>query len=168
MAKLLKANAFSKDLCDWLNKRKSLGKRVGIDSWRSNYYLKGSRDCVDVVGLNNGSPVVLIEVELHREDPVSNVAKVWKWAAQHKKHQDFAFFQAFSRLYRKKKQQRKERAIFLGKRMQREMPMARYRSLNLKYNPRPRGHYGAGRRKRAALLLGRRVASHCSGVLGSK
>jgi hypothetical protein len=167
MTKLLKANAFSKDLCEFLNSRRALRERFRLD-WQTNYYLKDTRDCVDVVALRDGRPVVLIEVELHREDPASNVAKIWMWAQKSKRRLPLVVFHAFSKLYQNRKERRKDRAVFLGVAMERKVPGAKYRPLNLKYNPRPGGRYGAGRRERAALLLGRRIASQCSRLLVSR
>ena len=97
MPRKLKANAFSQEVCNWLNRRTRFGDHI---SWKPDYRLdQKGRDFVDVVGLSGSSkkkvPKVLVEVELHREDPVSNV---WKWANERGETRLY-FFHAFSKLY---------------------------------------------------------------------
>jgi|GEM_PF-6790493 len=150
-----KANAFSDEVCDWLNQRIRFGDNV---AWKPNYRLdRSGRDFVDVVGVlkHKKHPTILIEIELHREDPVSNVVKIFKWAeSRGMKH--LAFFHAFSRLYDSKKAERKKRALWLGHFFENRCA-SNYVPLSLKYSPRPGGQYGGGRRKKAAELLARRV-----------
>src|ERR1700751_2463400 len=67
MRKKLKANAFSDEVRDWLNARTRFGEHV---EWKANYRLDPrGRDFVDVVGLLKSRATILIEIELHREDP---------------------------------------------------------------------------------------------------
>ena len=158
MSTKMKANAFSDEICSWLSERSRFGENV---TWHANYRLDSpSRDFVDVVGILKGAnhPKLLIEIELHREDPVSNVVKIFKWAVD--RHQKgLVLFHAFSKLYKAKKAERKKRAIFLGRIFEKQ-GMGRYVPLNLKYGPRPLGRYGGGRRTHAAELLGRRIMEH--------
>ncbi len=153
-----RATAFSNDLRRILrHDHPRLTKKLGVIEWRKNWSVKGLGQTVDVVGLKkDGRPAVLIEVELLREDPASNVAKIWKWAAGSNQSK-FVLVQAFSRAYRTRKQERKKLARFLGKRMAKELSNATYIPLNLRYNPRPGGKVGAGARCRQAKLLAKRL-----------
>ncbi len=65
-----------------------------------------------------GGPVLLIEVELRRGDPSSNVLKIWMWKLHKKLNKEFILFQAFSRYYNRKNHTLIMRAAFLGKRME--------------------------------------------------
>jgi hypothetical protein len=156
--KRLKAKAFSHEVSAWLSARKRFGRDI---TWSCEHRLdRGGRDYVDVVGelASRKHPSVLIEIELHREDPVSNVVKIWKWA-ENEKPGKIVFFHAFSNLYASAKAERKKRAVFLGKMLSKEEEIC-YVPLSLKYKPRAKGRYGAGRRTRAAQLLARRITNH--------
>ncbi len=158
MPRKTKANAFSDELCEWLNARTRFGDNV---RWSTNHRLDQSgRDFVDVVGVlkSKKRPSILIEIELHREDPVSNVVKIFKWA-QGKRKRQLVFFHAFSKLYKVKKAERKKRALWLGSMFEKECAST-YIPLNLKFSPRPGGRFGGGRRKKAAELLARRIMQH--------
>jgi hypothetical protein len=66
-----------------------------------------TKECVDLGGHLTSSKArktrpVLIEVELKREDPVSNVLKVWTYALRGGYPFGFVFIQGFSRVYRSK------------------------------------------------------------------
>ena len=153
-----KAKAFAYEVKEWLKARKRFGKSL---EWSCEHQLaKTGRDFVDVVGTIGPSvhPSVLVEVELHREDPVSNVVKIWKWAKESKPGK-IVLFHAFSGLYNGPKAERKERAIFLGRMLKKEVNVE-YVPLSLKYSPRPKGEFGAGRRTKAAKLLARRIMEH--------
>ncbi len=158
MPRKLKANAFSDEVCKWLNARTRFGNNV---RWSANYRLDPSgRDYVDCAGLSKTrkKPLILIEIELHREDPVSNVVKIFKWA-QDRRQQNLIMFHAFSRLYRLRKAERKNRALWLGQIFEKQCA-SRYVPLNLKFSPRPGGRFGGGARKKAAELLARRIMEH--------
>ncbi|MGB8495875.1 MAG: hypothetical protein WCE53_15855 [Candidatus Acidiferrum sp.] len=158
MPRKTKANAFSDELCEWLNDRTRFGENV---QWTPNHRLdRRGRDFVDVVGVLKPKkwPSILIEVELHREDPVSNVVKIFKWAQDNQKRH-LVLFHAFSGLYRIKKAERKERALWLGGKFEKECAST-YIPLNLKYSPRQGGRFGGGRRTKAAKLLARQVMEH--------
>jgi hypothetical protein len=155
LTKKLKANAFSSEVSTWLNARTRFGKNL---EWKPDHRLdRSGRDFVDVVGIVRSHKLasILVEIELHREDPVSNVVKIWKWA-EDKKGGRILFFHAFSKLYAMGKSERKKRAVFLGRMLEKETAV-RYIPIDLKYSPRPGGRFGAGRRTRAAHLLARRI-----------
>jgi hypothetical protein len=155
--KRLKAKAFAHEVREWLAARTRFGRDL---TWSCEHRLdKSGRDYVDVVGKLAGRkhPAVLVEIELHREDPVSNVVKIWKWAEDTTPGR-IIFFQAFSGLYAGAKAERRQRALFLGRMLMKEEKIC-YVPLSLKYKPRARGRYGAGRRTRAARLLARRITT---------
>jgi hypothetical protein len=153
-----KAKAFAHEVSEWLNARTRFGKSL---KWSCEHRLaKTGRDYIDVVGKfdSRNYPSILVEIELHREDPVSNVVKIWKWADDNSPGR-IVFFQAFSHLYSKAKAEKKQRAIFLGRMLKKEVNI-NYVPLSLKYSPRAKGRFGAGRRTVAARRLARRVMNH--------
>ena len=120
---------------------------------------KVSARLFDLVGqpLKGGS-VLLIEVELRRGDPSSNVLKTWIWKLHKKLKNDFILFQAFSRYYNRKNYTLIKRARFLGKRMEKDKEGAKAKYVPIKFNYRPGKSAKAGggaRRHRARYLAGR-------------
>ena len=120
---------------------------------------KGERQSVDLGGTPVGSgPVLLVEVELRRGDPSSNVLKIWRWKSEKKLSKDFVLFQAFSRYYKRKNETLVKRAKFLGVRMQNDPEGARaeYVPIRFAYRPGKDAKAGGGaRRHRARYLAGR-------------
>jgi hypothetical protein len=120
---------------------------------------RGERQSVDLVGQPQRSGrLLLIEVELRRGDPSSNVLKIWLWKCRKKLKNDFILFQAFSRYYNKKNRTLIKRALFLGDRMQKdtERPAAIYIPIKFRYLPGKSAKTGGGaRRHRARYLAGR-------------
>jgi hypothetical protein len=158
-----RATEFSKDLCNALKSRREFTKRNRIHKWQKNWPIPGSGETVDVVGLGpRERPSILIEAELLREDPASNVVKIWKWAMDSKVRHSFVLVQAFSKIYLKSKKERKERAVFLGSRMAKELRRAQYLPVGFDYNPRPGGKIGAGRRKYHAYRLAHQITKRLS------
>ncbi len=120
---------------------------------------RGERQSVDLVGepKRNG-PLLLIEVELRRGDPSSNVLKIWLWKCQKKLKGNFILFQAFSRYYNKKNHTLINRATFLGKRMEKDIEGAKGKYVPIKFHYLPGKSAKAGggaRRHRARYLAGR-------------
>ncbi len=120
---------------------------------------KGERQSVDLVGQPlKGGPVLLIEVELRRGDPSSNVLKIWIWKHHKKLNNHFILFQAFSRYYNKKNRTLMKRAVFLGDRMKkdREPPAANYIPIKFHFLPGKSAKVGGrARSHRARYLAGR-------------
>jgi hypothetical protein len=86
---------------------------------------------VDVVGKTSRGVRIVIEAELLREDPASNVTKLWKWFVENKKRpKKILMIHAFSKVYKGRKYRAKELARFIGERMQKEMPGIHYVSKN--------------------------------------
>jgi len=150
-----RATRFSQDLVDALTKHKRFDRRFGKLSWKKNWPLrKTGGETVDAVGLDaKKRPVVLIEAELLREDPASNVLKIWKWAYETNFTRPCLFIQSFTKPYRGKKKERRKRTAFLAERMHRDFRNIRYIPIALGYNPRPGGKVGAGRRHHHAKNL---------------
>ncbi len=120
---------------------------------------KGERQAVDLVGQPlKGGPVLLIEVELRRGDPSSNVLKIWIWKLHKKLKKNFILFQAFSRYYNRKNHTLIKRATFLGERMEKDKDGAKAKYVSIKFDYRPGKSAKAGggaRRHRARYLAGR-------------
>ncbi len=151
-----RATAFSNDLRNALGDHPHLKQQTGVTKWKKNWSVKGLGQTVDVVGLGkNDTPRVLIEVELLREDPSSNVAKIWSWGISNRSK--FVLIQAFSKAYQTRKVERKKLAKFIGDRMEKELRNVTYIPLDLRYNPRPGGKVGAGRRCYHAKQLAKRL-----------
>lgn len=71
-------------------------------TWKCQYHLPGdNREVVDLGGtpkVNKGAGrIVLIESALRREDPASNILKIWERARQGKFPNGVIFIQGFSR-----------------------------------------------------------------------
>jgi len=148
-----RATKFSEDLRNALARKERLGRRVAVDTWRNNWRVPGTRETVDVVGLQGPTPKILIEVELRREDPASNVIKIWKWIKDGLLSKRIILFQAFSKVYKGAKEPRKARALFVGEKMKADYPHVRYVPKDFGYSPEAGGKVGGGaRRKRAQQL----------------
>jgi hypothetical protein len=112
----------------------------------------------DLVGTpkrRNGKHI-LIEVELRRLCPVSNVVKVWRWVESREFKARPIVFQAFSRFYDAHGSHRKS-AVFIGKQMTRACGVL-YVAMDFEYNPRRGGKVGAGHRHDHAVNLARRIS----------
>jgi hypothetical protein len=145
--------------------KKVLEEKAPEYEWKSGWSAPGEHWKVDVAGFKkNGSrSVILVEVELKRDDPVGNVVKIWRWARDGKNTQRILFVHAFSKHYWQTKVRQRERAIFVGERMA-EDPILHivYKWQRMKFRPKMvAGHRtkeGAGRMLLAAQLLGKKVA----------
>ena len=97
--------------------KRVLGEQIPNLKWKVGWGPKGYRWKVDIAGLKDDKPVILIEAELKKEDPAANVIKVWRWAIEQKNKKRIHFIQGFSKLYWHAKIQRRERTEFIGERM---------------------------------------------------
>ena len=81
---------------------------------------------VDVAGspLKAQFPRVYVEVELKKDNPVENVVKVWRFAANKKNRDRILFVQAFSNHHQKTKSKQYNRAVFVGEQMQKDQRRA--------------------------------------------
>jgi hypothetical protein len=152
-----RATEFSNDLKDAFDEIARHTRRPRITQWVKNWALRG--ETVDVVGLEGDTPKVLVEAELLREDPASNVLKIWQWVAERKIPNRVIVIQAFSKAYQKRKKPRKKRAVFIGEKFVQEFKAARYEPMDFPYNPRPGSKVGGGARKKQAIKLAKRITT---------
>ena len=150
------ATEFSEYLARVLN-----GKKLkGITRWKKNWGMKG--ETADVAGLSPvGKAKVLVEVERLREDPASNVVKIWDWLEKELVPHDVIFIHAFSKAYAGRKKPRKERAEFVSKRLRKEFRHATYKQISFAWNPKS-GARGIGS---AAKRHADRLASSIIGLI---
>lgn len=145
---------FSKDMV------RVLHEKAKEYDWKVDWPADGERWLVDVAGIpRDGRPLILIEVELKRDDPVGNVVKIWQWAKQQKIKNQIVMFQAFSKHYWEKRTRLRLRAEFIGKEMTADRNVrVRYKPLAMKnFKPGKGRTQGAGRRTIHAKRLARRV-----------
>jgi hypothetical protein len=148
-----RTDAFANDFC-----RRMQETENGDYEWKAGGHPLGKgHECVDIVGRSprKGHKLVLVEVELRKDAPLTNVVKVWRWVSEEKFETPFVLIQAFSRYY-KKGDTKRSNAEFVGKRM-RLATNNSYLSLSFKYNPYRHGKQGAGRRCHHARLLANQV-----------
>jgi len=135
--------------------------------WKLGWSAEGHRWKVDLAGIpkHANRSIVLVEVELKRDDTVGNVVKIWNWLrCKESKRSPVLLVQAFSKHYWQTKVRQRERAIFVGHRMMEDRKVCvQYEWVQMKYRPKMvPGHRtteGAGRRALAAQVLGTTVAS---------
>jgi hypothetical protein len=148
-----RATNFSENLSADLEKKT---KKIGF-TWAKNWPIpKAKNETVDVVGLRDHKPVVLVEVELRRGNPVSNVAKIWRWIDKQKPTGPILFFQVLSKFYKVHPNQ-EQNALFIGNKLGKSGKGIRYLQLPLNYSPRKHAKAGGGRRRKAARKLARRI-----------
>lgn len=159
------SSRFSHDL------RKRLENRVSSYDWKVEYRLDSrNRECVDVGGRPSQAnrrklPLVLIEAELRREDPVSNVLKVWRRALQRRNASRLILIQGFSRVYRSPKYHNRcikgQCARDFGKMMEESTHRkVSYIPVRMNYYPRAGSNEGNGARHDAAVRFGDTIATH--------
>lgn len=163
------SSKFSHDL--W----KQLHNKVDSYHWYVEYRLdrhRGNRECVDVGGEpkphnRRNLPLILIESELRREDPVSNVLKVWRRALKRKYASGLCLIQGFSQIYRSRKYHNRgikaECAKQFGRMMEHSMKRKRafrYIPISIRYYPRAGSNEGNGARHDAAVRFGNTIVGH--------
>jgi hypothetical protein len=111
---MTRTDEFAKDM------RRELERLCPRLSWECSSCPDHGNEHVDLVGKPNRSNGrhILVEVELRRSVPVSNLVKIWRWAKGRKFRTRPIVFQAFSRFYRKHKTHRLS-AQFVGRQMAR-------------------------------------------------
>ncbi|MDT8071043.1 MAG: hypothetical protein ROO76_23040 [Terriglobia bacterium] len=154
---------FSRTLCDTLNGSGTAYKwRIGTPPYPCD-----NKECVDVIG-ENRDRIVLIEVELRRTAPVTNIVKIWKWLAEKNLYlgKYVLVVQTFSAYYDGQPSFQRDNAIFLGEEMQLILGESRVRYLpvNFPYSPYKKRvtssvTEGGGAMRRAARELATTLAS---------
>jgi hypothetical protein len=147
------ATEFSEYLARVLN-----GKKLkGITQWKKNWAGKKG-ETADVAGLSSaGKARILVEIERLREDPVSNVVKIWDWLEKRRVPHNVIFIHAFSGAYAGRKKPRKERAEFAGKRLGKEFKRATYKQISFAWKPKSGAKGIGGAAKRHADRLARSI-----------
>jgi hypothetical protein len=148
-----RTDAFANDFC-----RRMQEKEKRDYKWEpGGKPIHKGHESVDIVGspLRKGHKLVLIEVELRNDAPLTNVVKIWRWIVNEKFTTEFVLVQAFSKYY-KEGDTKRSNAEFVGNRMQ-KATKNRYLSLSFKYNPYRHGKQGAGRRRHHAYRLADQV-----------
>ena len=158
-----RANKVAKELC------KQLNKRIASHEWTPEWkFARKSRESADVGaepkhGSRGDQRTVLIEAELRREDPVSNIVKVWKYLQAGRFNRGLVLFHGFSSIYRSRrhatKRVRAQDAVLIGKLMETVNPNVRYVPVRFKYLPYKSAKEGGGARDRAARRLANRVTA---------
>ena len=149
---MIRTDEFAKDM------QRELAIRHPELNWEHSWCPIQGYEHVDLAGFpkRGRGRTVLIEVELRRSSPVSNVVKIWKWMeSRHFKVRPI-MFQAFSAFYKNHKTHR-EAATFVGKKLARACKL-HYFPLDFDYRPRKGGKVGAGRRHYHAVRLAKRVS----------
>ncbi len=150
-----RTDAFANDFCNKLN-----NSRSDQYTWKAGGKPIGrGHESVDIVGWpkKKGARLVLVEVELRKDAPLTNVVKIWRWLADKEFKGRFVLIQAFSRYYKKGDTKRKN-AEFVGECLERATGNT-YLAVSFRYNPYRHGKKGAGRRQKHAHLLANKIRS---------
>src|SRR5713226_2791922 len=156
-----RSSNFCSDLCE------ALQQRIDSHKWSAEWKpLGGSRESVDVAGLPNedatNNRVILVEIELRREDPASNIIKIWEWFHKGKLPKAIVFFQGFSKVYYSPKHPAKikkgKNAQFVGDMLNKMSRGIRYFPGRFEYLPYKGAKQGGGARRRAAKRLAKKIA----------
>lgn len=119
---------------DEINKQlENLSKGI---KWSSRSKFFGSSSEIDILGICQKN-IYIIELELSREDPVNNVAKIWFQLDKVKQtfsEKSIWFFHIFSKKY--SSGSKKQIAEFVGNKMADEYGNLKYTSLTLDIVPR--------------------------------
>jgi hypothetical protein len=160
------SSRFNHDLCN------ALADEVPGYKWKPEFSLSPTcRERVDVGGepvSGKHRRVVLVEAELRREDPASNILKVWTYLLDRQSKRRFPrgvlLIQGFSKVYRSKKHHNKglkyKAAVELGKLIRKGFHQRlKYIPVEIDYSPRAGSNEGDGARRNAAKRFGRQVAA---------
>lgn len=149
---MVRTDEFAKDMC------KELNMLLPEMDWQHSWPRHRGYEHVDVAGLpkRTTGKCILVEIELRRKNPVSNVVKIWRWHEAHRFRSKPILFQAFSGFYGAHDTHRKN-AEFIGNKMENLCGISYY-ALDFKYKPREYGKVGAGARRKHAIRLAKRIS----------
>jgi hypothetical protein len=149
------------------NWSKSLQARKSNYAWNIAKPPGDNREAVDVVG-EGRKRLILVEVELRRYGPVTNIVKIWKWLDKDTKPfvgKKITVIQAFSSFYgREGRPFLRENSEFLGRQLQaRFKDRVKYIPISFKFNPYKKRKtasvtQGGGAMRNAARRLARDIA----------
>lgn len=137
-------NRFATIVCKQLNGILPAGK------WRCNGRIGLGREVVDLCG-TIADGLVYVEVELRRDEPLTNVVKIWRAIEQDSHTNEVILVQAFSGHYRADNTHRLN-AEFIGKHMEASCG-ARYVPLSFPFRPSKGATVVGDYRRRAAASL---------------
>jgi hypothetical protein len=144
--------------------KRFLDKKAPKYEWITGWSAERQRWKADVAGIpRRPGRIILVEVELKKDNPVENVVKIWRWLRENR-DQPVLFVQAFSGWYKstKKKQLKQkqyDRSTFIGEWMKEDQGIkAKYRVIPMIFKP-SKGHTKKGDRRMiiAARLLGAKI-----------
>jgi len=138
------ADKFARILC------KQLNQLLPSCGWRCNGRIGRGREAVDVCGKMTDK-AIYIEVELRRDEPLTNVVKLWRAIERDGHTNEVILVHAFSGNYPPNDAHRLN-AMFVGEQMQRSCG-ATYVPLDFPYRPRKGATVAGDYRRRAAKLL---------------
>jgi len=138
------ADKFARILC------KQLNQLLPSCGWRCNGRIGRGREAVDVYGKMTDK-AIYIEVELRRDEPLTNVVKLWRAIERDGHTNEVILVHAFSGNYPPNDAHRLN-AMFVGEQMQRSCG-ATYVPLDFPYRPRKGATVAGDYRRRAAKLL---------------
>ena len=150
---------------------KRLKEKIPSYEWRPERRIGGpTKERVDVGGepkkTHGRRPTVLVEAELRREDPASNILKLWNRLVAGAYPSGVVLIQGFSKVYRSPKHHtrgvRYRSAKRFAKLVQRNFKNTfSYFPVNIPYHPRAGSNEGDGARIRWARWFADRVAARC-------
>jgi hypothetical protein len=150
---MTRTDAFAQDFC-----RRMQATEKADYEWKPGDRLnRKGHESVDIVGrsLKKSRKLILVEVELRKDAPLTNIVKVWRWTANENFRSPFILIQAFSRYY-KQGDTKRSNAEFVGNQMWRTTGR-KYLSISFAYNPYRHGKQGAGCRRHHAEKLADKV-----------
>ncbi|MGD0545524.1 MAG: hypothetical protein ABSB65_14035 [Candidatus Acidiferrales bacterium] len=150
------ADKFARILC------KQLNQLLPSCDWRCNGRIGHGREAVDVYGKMTDKPIY-IEVELRRDEPLTNVVKLWRAIEKDSHTKEVILIHAFSGNYPQSDTHRLN-AMFIGEKMQHSCG-ATYVPLDFPYRPRKGATVVGDYRRRAAKSLASLIRERLTGVL---
>ncbi len=157
--------------------REELQRHITSHEWISEWKpLRGSRESVDLAGLPRTAAdndcLILVEIELRREDPASNIIKIWEWVDNRKLRKPLVLFQGFSKIYdsmrHPAKNKKAKNARFVGNLFTKVNRGTRYVPVPFDYLPYKGAKEGGGAREKAAKRLAKAIAARWRKILSAK
>lgn len=148
---MVRTDRFARDLI------KALKELLPTVTWSASWCPSPGNEHVDVVGVRKKNGPILVEVELRRKNPVSNIAKIWRWfeKGEFEPYRPVVF-QVFSTYY-KNHESHRANAKFIAGHMKRKVRIAYY-SIDLPFSPQKYGKVGGGAQRRHAQVLAKTIS----------
>jgi hypothetical protein len=149
------ADQFARILCAQLT------KVIPAGEWNCSHRIGSGREAVDVCGWINGR-TIYVEVELRRDEPLTNVVKLWRAIEDHGHTHEVILVHAFSGHY-PPTNSRRTHAEFIGRHMQRACGAA-YIPIYFPFRPKKGAVVVGDYRRRAALSLAASISKTLDNV----